>query len=181
MTHLQFLMTLLPVVFMIHDFEEVIMFRSWLERNRKELKTRFPKVEVILTRLRFFELSTPAFSVAVAHEFLLLSIVSLTAVFCEAYEWWFAAFMAFFLHLFVHVAQWVTYRKYVPVIITSIAALPYCVYTFMRFEESAWLTHSQMFLWTAIGVVLTILSFPSAFYFARKFDKWDMYLKQANK
>ncbi|WP_315302755.1 HXXEE domain-containing protein [Tannerella forsythia] len=27
-------MILLPIVFMVHDFEEIIMFRSWLERNK---------------------------------------------------------------------------------------------------------------------------------------------------
>ena len=31
---------LLPVVFMVHEYEEIIMFRHWLDRNRDELKRR---------------------------------------------------------------------------------------------------------------------------------------------
>ena len=31
-------MLLLPVVFMLHEYEEIIMFRHWLDRNRDELK-----------------------------------------------------------------------------------------------------------------------------------------------
>lgn len=31
---------LLPVVFMLHEYEEIIMFRHWLDRNRDELKRR---------------------------------------------------------------------------------------------------------------------------------------------
>ena len=111
MSTLLFLMTLLPVVFMLHDFEEIIMFRPWLRRNRDELKARFPRFEAFLTRRGLFDYSTSAFAVAVCHEFTLLSVASYGALYTGVYGWWFAAFMAFFLHLFVHVGQWVIYRK----------------------------------------------------------------------
>lgn len=173
MTNLNFLMTLLPVVFMIHDFEELIMSNSWLAKNREELRKRFPKIEYFLTRQRFFELSTAAFSVAVAHEFLLITIVSLTAVFYSLYEWWFAAFMAFFLHLLVHIVQWAVFRKYIPAIVTSIMTMPYCIYTLMLFVKSSLLSYLQMLLWAFIGIVLMVMSFISAFYFANKFNLWE--------
>ncbi len=124
MTKLQLLMVVLPVVFMLHDFEEIIMFRSWLDRNRHELHRRFPRFEAFLSKRGHFEYSTSAFAIGVAHEFILLSAVSLCSIYHEAYEWWFGVFMAYFIHLFVHIAQWIIYRKYVPVIITSLLSLP---------------------------------------------------------
>ncbi len=170
MSTLLFLMTLLPVVFMLHDFEEIIMFRPWLRRNSDELKARLPRFEAFLTRCGLFDYSTSAFAVAVCHEFVLLSVVSYGALYAGAYGWWFAAFMAFFLHLFVHVGQWIVYRKYVPVIVTSVLSLPYGFYTLGLFIEAAGLSVSEMIGWSVVGLVAMALSFPAAFFWASKFD-----------
>ena len=35
-------MILLPLVFIVHEYEEIIMFRRWIDRNREELRKRFP-------------------------------------------------------------------------------------------------------------------------------------------
>lgn len=48
MTKLELIMILLPIVFMIHEYEEIIMFKYWLGNNRNELKRRFPKFEQFL-------------------------------------------------------------------------------------------------------------------------------------
>ncbi|PIE87452.1 MAG: HXXEE domain-containing protein [Bacteroidetes bacterium] len=172
MERIHLLIALLPVVFMIHDFEEIIMFKPWLKRNRAELKRRFPKFEDFLTKRNYFNLSTSAFAVAVLHEFILITLVTVLSLWYNAYYWWFGAFAVYTLHLFVHIAQWLIYRKYVPVIITSFLTLPYCIYTFTVFIEVIPMTPVQMLLWTLIGVVITALSFPSAFYWAFKFERW---------
>ena len=33
---------LLPIVFMIHEFEEIIMLPTWLDKNKAMLYMRFP-------------------------------------------------------------------------------------------------------------------------------------------
>lgn len=125
-----------------------------------------------MTKKNYFEYSTSAFAVAVLHEFLLIAGITYISLWYNIYHWWFAAFMAYFLHLFIHIGQWVIYRKYVPTIITSILTLPYCFYTFNIFISTTEMSYGQMLLWTIIGIVFTLLSFPSAFYFASKFEKW---------
>jgi len=35
---------LLPIVFMIHDFEEIIFFKSWMNKNKDYLIEKFPKI-----------------------------------------------------------------------------------------------------------------------------------------
>ncbi len=172
MLHLKFLIAMLPVVFMLHDFEEIIMFKPWLIKNREELKSRFPKFENFLTKRSYFEYSTSAFAVAVMNEFALISLVTFCSLYFDVYDWWFAAFMAYSIHLFVHLGQWIIYRKYVPVIVTTVLTFPYCIYTFCVFINSSMMHNGQMLLWTAIGVGLTILSFFPAFYFASIFEKW---------
>jgi hypothetical protein len=68
--------------------------------------------------------------VAVLHEFLIIALITYGSLFFDLYHWWFAAFAAFSLHLVFHIAQWLIFGKYVPVILTSILALPYCIYYF---------------------------------------------------
>lgn len=166
-------MMLLPIVFMIHEYEEIIMFKSWLGNNRNELKRRFSKLERVLVRRGHFDYSTATFAIGTAHEFVLISVISLSAVWLEAFQWWFAAFAGYFIHLIVHLVQWAIYRKYIPVIITTFLTLPYCVYAFVELEKTSILSPLQMFLWSVVGIILTVLSLLSAFFVMSKFQQWQ--------
>lgn len=92
MTKLKLIIILLPVVFMLHEYEEIIMFRHWLDRNRDELKRRFPQFEQFLARRGHFDYSTATFAIGTVHEFILISLISFCTVWLDAYQWWFAAF-----------------------------------------------------------------------------------------
>ncbi|MBI2332821.1 MAG: HXXEE domain-containing protein [Chloroflexi bacterium] len=74
------LLWLLPAVFMFHDFEEIIMVRPWLQKNTPLLRERFPKLaERVLPQLE--SLSTSAFALAVAEEFILLTALIISVNF----------------------------------------------------------------------------------------------------
>jgi len=161
MAKINLIMMLLPFVFMVHDYEEIIMFRRWIDRNREELKKR-P-----------FDYSTSTFAVGTAHEFILISVVSFCSVWTGQYQWWFAALTGYSVHLLMHIVQWIVYRKYVPVIITSLLTLPYCIYSFAEFSKVTVLSFPQLVLWAVIGIVLTILSVFSAFFFMDRFQRWE--------
>ena len=75
MTKLETIVLLLPIVFMIHEYEEIIMFQNWLGNNRNELKRRFPKFEQFLAHRGHFDYSTATFAVGTAHEFILISAI----------------------------------------------------------------------------------------------------------
>jgi len=76
---------------------------------------------------RFENMSIPAF--AVAEEFILLSIITISSVLLDNYLLWFGVFMGFFMHLLIHLAQWLILRKYIPVIYTTIISLVYCLFS----------------------------------------------------
>lgn len=170
---MKLLIALLPVVFMIHDFEEIIMFKPWLTKNRAALKIRFPKFENFISIKGLFDFSTSVFAVAVLHEFMLVSLATFVSLYLNNYSLWFAAFAAYFVHLLMHVLQWLFYRKYVPVIITSLLTLPYCIYAFLAFIHFTEMRPGQLLLWAMIGVVVTGLSFYSVFSLAGKFHDWE--------
>ena len=91
---IKLLIALLPFVFMLHDFEEIIMFKPWLQKNRDEVKRRFPRIDKILQH-NHDQLSTSAYAVAVLHEFLIIALITYGSLFFDLYHWWFAAFAAF--------------------------------------------------------------------------------------
>ncbi len=173
MDTLQLLAMLFPIVFMIHEFEEIIMFRHWLLQNRTKLQRNFPKVEAFLFRHGFFHYSTATFAVGIAHEFFWVSFVSLFSVCQEAYQWWFAALMGYAVHLLVHIVQWCVYRKYIPVVTTSLLTLPYCLVAFMVYIEFSASSLLQILLWTFVGIVLVLTSFPLTLFFMSRFHRWQ--------
>lgn len=92
-------MMLLLVVFMVHEYEEIIMFGRWIDRNREELRKRFPKIESFFTRRGVFDYSISTIVIGTAHEFILISVVSFCSVWTGEYQWWFAALGGYSVHL----------------------------------------------------------------------------------
>jgi hypothetical protein len=178
---IKLLIAFLPLVFMLHDFEEIIMFHPWLEKNRDELERRFPKISNIL-KGNHYHLSTSAYAVAVLHEFLIIAVITCVSLYFDTYHWWFGAFAAYSLHLVIHIIQWLVYGKYVPVVISSFLTLPYCIYTFSEFLKFTDMSAGQMSLWAVIGLAITAASFYPAFYLASRFENWknQKYLRQPN-
>jgi hypothetical protein len=147
------IMWLLPVVFMIHDFEEIIMFEVWIKKSAPNLQRRFPGLaRRILAHME--RLSTASFAFAVAGMFLLLTSVTLIAVEYDLYSVWTGVMLGFFIHLIIHGIQFVVYRSYVPVIITSVLGGIYCVVALWVMSSSGLLNWQVVGLWTLLSVVV---------------------------
>lgn len=58
MNNSEIIIYLLPFVFIIHDFEEIIGFKTWFVRNGEWLSSRFPKLE---KQVRHFKRLSTAF------------------------------------------------------------------------------------------------------------------------
>ena len=174
---LEYLILLFPVVFMFHDFEEIIFFKIWLVRNKELLNTRFPKLaRRIVPHME--NLSTAAFSMAVAEEFILISLITYTSIWLNYYYLWFAIFMAFSLHLIGHLIQWIIFRKYVPSIVTTLMCLPYCIYTIYIFATTSTMGASHFVLLTVLGLVLMVVNLMLAHRLALFFERWKDYYQK---
>jgi len=146
---------LLPIVFMLHDFEEIIFFKSWLNKNKAYLAKRFPQIpQWVWTHAD--SLSTPAFALAVAEEFVLLSLIVWGSVLWGNYVLWLAAFMGFFIHLLVHLGQWVVLRRYIPAIVTTFPSLTYGAYVLYTLVTHHLFQISEMALWALVGLGILV-------------------------
>lgn len=164
-----FIICLFPIVFMFHDFEEIIFFKPWINKNNAYLRERFPKLSKNFLP-RFESLSTSGFALAVAEEFVLLSFITYGSIYFDNYYLWFAAFMGFFIHLIIHVVQWIILRKYIPAIITSLISLPYCLYTFIQILEINMFKLFEIVLWTFVGLLVIGINVLFAHKLGEKLD-----------
>lgn len=143
-----------PLLFLLHDVEEIIMARRWLDGHRERLLTRFPQFRHVI--LHLLRLDTLAFAIAAAEELLiLLGVTAMILMRWPFATWiWIGLFMAFAAHLFVHFAQVVLVRSYVPGFITSVLALPYALYTArMLWHSFAW---PELLLASLAGIVFML-------------------------
>ncbi|HPH96460.1 MAG TPA: HXXEE domain-containing protein [Anaerolineaceae bacterium] len=120
----EMVMWLLPLVFMFHDFEEILMMSAWSARNADYIRQRFPG---LAGRFLDHPHSTAAFSLAVAEEFVLFSVFTVCAVQFQWFTWWTAFAAVFLLHNFIHIGQWILFRRYVPCVITAVLTSLYCI------------------------------------------------------
>ena len=121
------LVWLFPVIFMVHDFEEIVLVGAWRKRNERRLS------EVLGKRAPYAAFaSTASFSLAVEIEFVLFSGIALISCLTGNYLAWFAFFAGFTLHLIVHIGMAVRFGGYVPGLATAIPFLPLCIWIFYR-------------------------------------------------
>ncbi|MCD7973765.1 MAG: HXXEE domain-containing protein [Candidatus Azobacteroides sp.] len=165
-----FIVTLLPVVFMIHDFEEIIFFKPWIQKNKNLLKKRFPKFARFFIP-KFEEISVPAFTLAVFEEFLLISVGSFMAIYMDFYLIWLAMLGGFSIHLIIHLVQWIAIRMYIPALITTFLSIPYCLYTYKYIISQMVFSSAEIFLCTLLGGIGLVLNTFFIHKLAGYFDK----------
>lgn len=123
MKNINFIVWLLPIIFIIHDFEEIIMAEVWGKRYRNEIKIVFPKRKPFgLNYIQYCH--TPTFTVAVELEFLLFTLISLFSAIFQSYVLWFGAFLGVIIHMIIiHIPLCTRFKNYVPGIITSVVLI----------------------------------------------------------
>ena len=97
---------LFPILFMIHDFEEIVMVYAWQQKNKQYIQSRKDKYIPFK-----FKASTSAFSIAVAEEFVIISIVTIISCLLNNYVIWFGLFIAFIIHFFLHIFMCISFKK----------------------------------------------------------------------
>lgn len=165
------LMWFLPIVFMLHDFEEIIMFKPWMNANRVTLEKRLPAWAARVLG-RHGDMSTSAYALAVAEEFIVLALLTLLAVELSLYEFWAGMMLGFFIHLLIHVGQFISYRKYIPVILTSLPCGLYCLIALHDLNVRHPLDWGSVAIWTFIALLVIGINLVLALKLAAIFDGW---------
>ncbi len=167
------LIWLMPAVFIIHDAEEIITAQKWMAENRGLLEPLMKKYKFIKMAARSVDLTREQMSVAVVFELIIIIIATISAASNIAPGiglYFFAALNgAFLLHVFSHIAQSYTLKKYTPGVITAAAVvLPYTLYVFHRFFYGGLLSLGAVLISLAAGAVLFLPIVLTGHYIGRK-------------
>lgn len=142
----------LPLVFMLHDFEELIGAEPWLRANRAALLQRFPRLAPPLVA-HVQRMAGAPFTCSVCLLFVLLTLLSFYAALSGDFRLWYGVLAAFTAHLFVHLLQWALWRRYIPCIITSLLALPYGIWAL---AQDFPLTAAEKWHWSGVAALFVL-------------------------
>ncbi|MFT8390990.1 MAG: HXXEE domain-containing protein [Sporolactobacillus sp.] len=164
-----------PILFIFHDFEEIIFMQPWIGKNKIYLGERFPKLSKRIV-LHFEKITTSSFALGVAEEYSLLTIVTVISYMTHWYSLWLGLFMAFTFHLIIHCLQALMVRKYVPALITSIICLPICLSIIQHIILSfSWYT---IFFYSLAGIIIMVVNLLLIHYGMDRFSTWLAHYEQ---
>lgn len=157
------------LAFIIHDGEEIAMEHKWLLAHGDALCEKHPKLRRMLNHLR--QMNAKAFAIAVLEELILLVAITVYVIWGGPYaiELWTAVFIAFSIHLIVHIGQSIVVKSYVPGLLTSILLLPF---SFLGMQSICNTFSSiQLLLWGVIGLIIIAANLAFAHWFGIKMTK----------
>ncbi len=121
----------MPILFALHNLEEVIIFEYFFQKNNQRIIDSFPK----RFRNRVCQMASGhtggSFSLAITILLIILTVISYLALYLNShYIWliWLVATLVFTFQLVVHVVTAIVWRSYAFGTITAILFLPiFCV------------------------------------------------------
>ncbi|EGT4600973.1 HXXEE domain-containing protein [Clostridioides difficile] len=161
---------LFPLLFIFHDMEEIIGFGIWIKKNKSMLDKKYPFISKI-----YENYSTEGMAFAVFEEFILCIIFCILIVITDnqyVYLLWLGSFIAYTLHLVIHIGQSIIIRKYIPSLITSIICLPISIWCISKSIYIVDCEMSTTILYSIIGIIIVALNLKFAQSLIGKFTKW---------
>lgn len=165
------IMWLFPIMFMLHDFEEILLMKAWGTRYtfllNDKLPTRFRKLSN-----RTLNLSTAGFAFAVMILFLTVSVLTFCCVEWNLYGLWLAALLVYFIHLIMHLGQSLFLKIYVPAVISSVLTGVYSIFAFWYGLTTFPVDLARIGLGMLICLAVLVPVLIIAVILATRFDAW---------
>ena len=116
------MISLFPIVFVIHELEEILMLEKWKSGKVEMLSHRYPAIARMVSAM-----SRRGFALIAAEETVLTLAATAIALYGVWQAGWYALCMGAGVHLLVHIGQCVILRSYALGSLTAIITLPYYI------------------------------------------------------
>lgn len=143
------LVWIFPILFIFHDMEEIIGFGLWLTKNRAFLDNKYPKISNT-----YKPYSTEGMVAAVMEELVLCLVICFISRFTGFYGLWLGGFVAYTVHLIIHIGHSIVIQKYIPACITSLICIPVSVWVIVRSITLLSYSISGVIVYSLIGIVV---------------------------
>ncbi|NMS91112.1 HXXEE domain-containing protein [Clostridioides difficile] len=158
----------LPILFMLHDFEEIIFVGHW----KKKFKSLLEIPNMKKKPYGHF-IDTASFSMTIGILFLIQVLITFFSILFQSYCVWYGVFFAFTAHfILVHIPFTIIFKHFVPGIFTSLIILPICF--FILYKSATILSYSfQMYVISCVlSCVAVGILFISVDFLMKVFYKW---------
>ena len=145
-----FILFLFPFFFLLHELEEILMVRRWIEKNGTAMHRRFSKFERIIRKME--QMTTWRFVAIAFEEFLIVSVCTFVSIQTGNLTAWYCCLAAFSIHLIVHIVQFIVWRGYIPAIVSTALCLPYCIWAIH--DTCLFFSPHQLFFYALLGILL---------------------------
>lgn len=144
------LFSLLPLFFLLHELEEILMVCPWIKKNSTAMRRRFPKAERIIRKME--QMTTQKFAVIATEEFLIVSTCTFVSLQTGNLTAWYCCLAAFGIHLIAHIVQFILWRGYIPAIVSTVFCLPYCIWAIQ--DTYRFFSPHELYLYALLGTIL---------------------------
>ena len=142
------LFLLFPSIFMLHEFEEILLYPCFMRRN--------PKLQLQFLADTF----TPfRFNAIVCQEFILLLIVLGLSIYFENFDFYITVIIAYVYHVIGHIIQSILLQQYVPGVLSGIITGGYCTYQIYDAVLANYWVLAYSFITLLIIIVNIVLCF----------------------
>lgn len=153
MNNIHIIIWLFPLLFIFHDFEEIIFIKYWIQKNENYLQAIVPSRFIpVINHMK--KISTAAFAFGAAEEYILILIICIVSFLTNWYYLWLGCFIAFILHTFVHIFQSLFIKKYVPALATSLICTPISIVILINIWNQ--FSILKVFLYSLLSCVIMI-------------------------
>lgn len=144
---------LVIVVFMIHEFEEIVFIKPWLSRQRANSRISSHPFSAM------HNISTSTIAVLIAEEYIVFSGIALSAVLFGWYSLFEGFLLLYSLHLVGHIFEPMRYRSNTPSFVTSVLTLPWCIFGLYYLGGHGLVTALWVALWFVVMAIMVGLNF----------------------
>lgn len=139
---------LFPSIFILHEFEEILLSSRFMRRNPK-LQQQF--LAAAFTPFRF--------NAIVCQEFILLLIILGLSIYFESFDFYITIIIAYVYHVIGHIFQSILLRQYIPGVLSGIITAGYCTYQIYDAVSANYMLLAYSFLILLIIFVNIAVSF----------------------
>ena len=140
------------VLFMVHEFEEIIAIRPWLTKYRTDPRAK----KQVFWQFRYA--STSVIAALILEEYIIGAAITLAAVVFQEPAVFIGFLIPFSLHLIGHLKEAAQLKMYTPSLATSVIILPWCCYALIaliRLQSEI----VPITIWTVAFTALIIANF----------------------
>lgn len=161
---------LFPLIFIFHDMEEIIGFGIWGRKNIKNMAKRFPKLAPTYQNM-YEPYSTEGMALAVFEILILCILICLASIIFKWYYLWVGTFIACIFHFFIHFAQAIIFKGYIPAVATSIISAPLSIIIVFKSLKVLQYSIGNVVIWSVVGLILITLNVKFAHFLMHWFTK----------